>query len=97
MPYDENAWDTGEERRPEGGPSFRGTVFDVLANKIMDAEEVKNKVEKKLGLTDLKMQKVSTALNNLYRDGKVLRKYVEGKAIFRQAAEEAPAEEAPVE
>lgn len=93
----------GIDKRPEGGPSFRGAVLDALpASGGIDAEEVKKKLADKLSTFGVEEKnaktKITQALNNLRRDSKATRTYVEGTAFYKKApVEEKPAEGAPAQ
>jgi len=82
----EDQFNSGEEKRPAGGPSFRGTVLDTCPKSGgIDAQGIVDK----MALTESNSKtKVTQALNNLYRDGKVDRRYVDGVSYYKQV--EAP-------
>ena len=85
-------FEAGEEKRPEGGPSFRGSVLNALSE-----EEGMNVVAvvEVLRLNDSNAKtKVTQALNNLYRDKKVGRRYVDKTAYFIRTENNTGKEEA---
>ena len=92
-------FEKGEEKfaRVEG-VSFRGSVLEAVpTDKALNADEVHAVVSKIEAFGEKKMAQTRTALNNLLRDKKLSRRYVENKAYYTKAEpeieEDAPAEE----
>lgn len=61
-------------------PSFRGLVLSSLSDKIANIDGVMELLS-----GDYEVKKVRQALNNLARDGKVVRKLVNGIVYYKQA------------
>lgn len=90
MPISLDKFNEGEDKFVRNqGLSFRGTVLEkVPSNQAASAEEVHAAVIKVEAFAEKSLGKTRTALNNLLRDGKISRRYVDNVAYYTQSGED---------